>query len=370
MIIQDTKTQKRKQVKFEKPIKEGFYLVLKKRVDEYFTTNNLSRNANGFMVFKTIFILTMVVGTYLLILSNWFTGWTLLALAGFNGFFTALIGLNIAHDAIHGSYSSKTKINKRIGIVFNLIGANDYMWSIMHNSVHHMFTNIPDHDADIDQPPIIRTNPNQELWKIHRFQHIYVFFIYPLASISWVFIKDYVKMFTPHIGSYDKRKVPNREIFRLFAYKALYYILFLVVPMLVINLPWHQILMGFFFMHFVEGITLALVFQLAHIVEGTNFPQPDPTGNMEEDWATHQMYTTANFSCQSKLVTFLVGGLNYQIEHHLFPKVCHVHYTNIQPIVKQTAEEFGLPYIENKTFGGALMSHIRMMKAFGRQLTV
>ncbi len=359
-----------KQVRFEKPTPDGFYLVLKKRVDNYFNENNISKNANGLMIFKTIFIISMVIITYAVIISNTVTGWPLLALVAVNGFFTAMIGLNIAHDAIHGAYSSSTKVNKAIGLTFNLIGANDYMWDIMHNSVHHMFTNIPDHDADIDQPPIIRTNPHQDLWWIHRFQHIYVFFIYPLASISWVFIKDYVKFFSPQIGNYKMNKKPKFAFLRMLAFKLLYYTIFLVIPMIVIDLPWHVILGGFFFMHFVEGITLALVFQLGHVVEGTQFPEPNPDSRINTDWAAHQMYTSANFANNNFFANFFTGGLNFQIEHHLFPKVCHIHYKKIKPIVMQTAKEFNLPYIENKTFFGALGSHVRLMKRFGRSVTI
>ncbi|MCB0560674.1 MAG: acyl-CoA desaturase [Lewinellaceae bacterium] len=353
-------------ITFDKKEVADFYPEVRKRVDAYFKSKNIGKHANGAMIAKTVFILTVFIGSYVLLLSNIFSPGVLLLLAIVNGFFTALIGLNIAHDAIHGAFSSNSIVNKAMGLWFNIVGANDYMWMITHNVVHHTYTNIPDHDEDIDQIPIIRLNPNQDLWPIHRFQYIYVFLFYPLASLSWVFLKDYKKFFKSHIGSYDNSQHPRKEFYRLFFFKAVYYFLFLVLPFTLIELPWYYILVGFLALHFVEGLTLALVFQLAHTVEGTSFPAPDENGKIANSWAAHQMYTTANFARKNPVANFLFGGLNFQVEHHLFPRICHIHYRHIAPIVKQTAEEFHLPYIENETFIGAIGSHIRTLKKFGR----
>lgn len=351
---------------FAKKQSKDFYSILKERVEQYFMHEGISKNANAFMVFKTIFILFIFFLTYGLMLSNLFDTWVLLILVIINGFFTALIGLNIGHDAIHGSYSSNHKVNKILSLTFNIVGANDYMWRRMHNVIHHTYTNVPDHDDDINQIKFIRLNPQKELKWFHRFQHIYVFLFYPLASLSWVFIKDYAKFFRERIGSHENRH-PRKEYYRLFFYKIIYYISFLVIPLIVIQIPWYQILFGFAMLHFVEGLTLALVFQLAHVVEGPSFPQPDESGKLPNTWAVHQVYTTANFACKSRLAYFICGGLNFQIEHHLFPRICHIHYKKISKIVKQTTQEFNLPYYENTTFLSAVASHIRMLKRFGRE---
>ncbi len=353
-------------VKFSRKDKTDFFPTLRKRVDQYFKENNLSKHANSTMIIKTIFILTGFVGTYLLLLSNWFSVGQMLVLAILNGLFTALIGLNITHDAMHGSYSSNKNVNYIIGLCFNIIGANDYMWKISHNVMHHTFTNVPGQDADIDQVPVLRLNPQQELWWIHRFQYIYTFFFYALTSIAWVFVRDFAEYFHPKVAGYKRTDKPVREFLRMIFFKIIYYILFLVIPFMVIDLPWHYILIGFIILHMVEGIALALVFQLAHVVEGTHFPSPDEDGQLGTSWEVHQMYTTADFACENKLVNYFFGGLNFQVEHHLFPHICHVHYTAIAPIVKQTAEEYGLPYYSHPTYFGAIRSHIRMLKKFGR----
>ncbi len=345
---------------------QKFYSVLTHRVSQYFKENNISKHANGTMIAKTVFILFGTIGTYALLLSNTLPAWAMLIVAMANGFFTALIGLNIAHDAIHEAYSSKPFVNKALSVCFNIIGANDYIWRIKHNLIHHTYTNVPGYDDDLENSPIIRMNPKQELWWIHRFQHIYVFFLYPLASLSWVFAKDYSNFFKTKIGQYDNSKKPAIEWFRLIFYKITYYAIFIVIPVMVIELPWYYLLIGFIALHLVEGLTLSLVFQLAHVVEHAAFPLASDKGKLQKGWAEHQMYTTADFARTNPVVNFLFGGLNFQIEHHLFPKVCHVHYRKIAPIVKYTAEEFDLPYIENPTFFGALKSHVNLMKEFGR----
>ncbi len=353
-------------ITFNKSQPSEFYIVVKQRVNDYFVSRNLSRHANTGMVAKTVFILTIFVLTYFLLLSNIFSPWWLFAIAGIHGFFTALIGLNIAHDAIHGAYSSNKSVNKALGLLFNLVGANDYVWKVTHNIVHHTYTNIPDHDDDIDQIPILRLNPKQELWPIHRYQHIYGIFLYTLSSISWVFMKDYKKFFAYRIGGHINRH-PKKEYYRLFLYKALYYALFVIIPFTVIELPWWQILIGFLFLHAVEGATLSFVFQLAHVVDGPEYPEPDENGMIERSWAAHQMHTTADFARGNSLANFLFGGLNFQIEHHLFPKVCHIHYQAIAPIVKATAEEYDLPYHDNPSYLGAVRSHLRELKIMGRR---
>lgn len=358
-------------LKFVGTNKTGFYSSVRKQVDEYFLTNNLSKNANGLMVVKSILFIGGAFSFYLLILSNQFSAPVMLLFAILMGMFSAFIGFNVCHDAIHGSYSKNPKINKLFGYVFNIIGANDYVWNITHNIVHHTFTNIPDHDEDIDVAPgLIRLSPTDKVYKIQRFQHYYAFLLYGLASISWSFKKDYVKFFQKKIGNYDNSARPMRVFLRLLFFKAVYYFFSIILPLMVLNIAWWQFLIGYLCMHIAKGLVLGLVFQLAHVVEGTEFPLPNEEGNIEEAWAVHQMHTTANFARKSFWATFFCGGLNMQVEHHLFPKICHVHYPAISEIVRKTALEHGLPYIENETFGSALVSHFKMLRRLGKEALV
>ncbi|RZK54213.1 MAG: acyl-CoA desaturase [Pedobacter sp.] len=355
-----------KKVKFTNVNKSAFYATLRKRVDTHFEERDLSINANGAMWLKAVFFLGTFITLYLLIILGNLSAPIMLGLATLLGVFGAFVGFNICHDAIHKAFSKNQAINKSFSILFSLIGASAYVWSICHNIVHHTYTNISGHDEDIDVAPgLIRFCENEPVNKLQRYQHIYAFGLYSLAMLSWVFRKDYKKFFQTKIGS-QVANHPRIEYFNLFFFKFLYYFLFIVLPLIVLDVTWWQFIIGFLAMQFAQGLVLGLVFQLAHVVEGTSFPHPNNEGNIEEAWAAHQMMTTANFAVNSKVAAFFCGGLNRQIEHHLFPKICHIHYPAIGKIVKETALEFNLPYIESPTFGTALASHYRTLKRLGK----
>lgn len=362
-----TVSQRATKLKFSAANRSPFFATVRQRVDAYFTERNLSPNANPAMWRKASFFLISYVVLYGLIISNQFGTWTMLGLAGLLGLCAAFVGFNVSHDAIHGAFSGRGWVNRLLSKSFYLIGANPYVWKITHNVVHHTYTNIPGHDEDIEiAPGLVRLDVDEPHRPWQRFQHVYSFMLYGLASLSWVLRKDYIKFFRAKIGQHDNTNHPREEYINLFAYKAGYYVAFLVLPTVVLDVAWWQVLVGFVFMHLAEGVVLGLVFQLAHVVEGTAFPVPTSANTIEEVWAVHQLQTTANFAPDSQLATFLCGGLNRQIEHHLFPKVCHIHYPAIAGIVRDTAHEFGLPYLENPTFGSALVSHYRILKKLGR----
>ncbi|MEX2594957.1 MAG: acyl-CoA desaturase [Anditalea sp.] len=354
-------------IKFIDSANSLFFATVKKRIEGYFKRNNISKRANQEMVVKTMVYLFLFIGFYAVILLNVLPLYLTLLMAIGLGIIMALIGFNICHDALHGSYSNKKWVNSSLGFIFNLIGANVYIWKISHNKVHHTYTNIVGHDGDLEVAPgLIRISPVEKKKAIHRYQHLYAFPLYSLAAVSWFFRKDYVKFFQKNIGAHVN-KHPKIEYFNLFFYKMVYYALFIIIPFMIMDITWWQFLIGFLAMNFAEGLVMALVFQLAHLVEETDMPHLQGNENVEEAWAEHQMRTTANFSRNSKTAVFLFGGLNYQIEHHLFPKICHIHYPAISEIIKQTAHEFNLPYHENRSFYSALKSHYLFLKKLGRQ---
>ncbi|HVD96969.1 MAG TPA: fatty acid desaturase [Cytophagaceae bacterium] len=359
-------SSKNTKLRFIDKDKSEFFATVKVRVDEYFTQNNLSKNANGLMYFKTFLFLGGSIALYFLILLGNFSVYQLWLLAAVLGALKAFIGFNVSHDAIHGAYSSNPTFNKIMGnYSFYFIGGSPYIWNITHNQIHHTYTNIPEHDEDIEiAPGLIRLSPEDKITKIQKYQHIYGFLLYGLASVNWVLRKDYKKFYQKQIGAFINKHT-STDIFNLYFFKGLYYILFIILPLVVMNITWWQFIIGFLTMHIFMGLVLGLVFQLAHVVEGTDFPTTNVEGNIEEAWAIHQMRTTANFGTGDFITSFLCGGLNQQVEHHLFPKVCHVHYPAIAHIVRDTAHEFGVPYIENKSFFTALKSHYIMLKQFG-----
>ena len=351
--------------KFASKIEKDFAAELNTRVNLYFKENGLSRYANTEMVVKTIFHLSIWIGTYLLLLLGDFSTPVNYLLWAIMGFWMAMVTVNIGHDAIHGAYSSKKWVNNMLSHTFNFNGASAYMWKKMHNTAHHTYTNVDGFDEDIEPIPIIRISPQKKLMKIHRFQHIYAIFFYGLATISWVFIKDYVKFFKNEVGNFAGKAHPKQEYFYLFFYKIINYTIFLVLPIVLLPQPWGHTVLGFLLMHYIAGVSLGIIFMLAHVVEETHFLMPDHKNQLQHSWAVHQLYTTANFASKSWLASFLTGGLNTQVEHHLFPNVCSIHYRKLAGIVEETARQYNHPYYE-LSFPGALRSHVRFLRKMGR----
>lgn len=343
-----------------------FVTVLKERVELYFKLNKISKKANRLMIFKTVFHSSLWLGCYFSILFGNYPNSINYILWAILGLSVALTAVNIGHDAIHGAYSKKKWINKLLSFSYDLNGASSYMWESMHNLAHHTYTNISGYDGDLDLLPIIRLSSKQKLRYINRYQYLYTFFFYCFATLFWVFTKDYIKFFKNEVGNYSNKKHKYSDVAKLFINKLMYYILFIVVP--IIFVYQHDIityLWSFLLMHFVAGLTLSLIFALAHLVEKTNFPEPTSTGTIQNSWVVHQLYTTANFASNSRLAGFITGGLNTQVEHHLFPHICSIHYRKIAPIVKETAREFNIPYLEYPTFFQALKSHIAFLRKMG-----
>lgn len=349
----------------------SFYMTVRKRVDEYFKTNNISRYGNSQMVIKTIFMFTLYLTPYILLLTNVFTGaWAMIGLTVLMGFGMAGIGLSVMHDACHSSYSKHKWINEIMSYSMHIIGGSPLNWQLQHNNLHHTFTNIEGHDEDIAPLGFLRFCPHAPYKKMHRFQFLYAWFFYGMMTMMWSTTKDFSQlkrydsmgMLAGHKTTYRK------ELFKLFAAKIFYHSYILILPLIFMNVAWWQVALGIGIMHFTCGLVLALIFQPAHVVEMTDYPLPNAsTGSMEDDWAAHQLRTTANFAQRSWLFSWFVGGLNFQVEHHLFPNICHVHYKKIAPIIRQTASEFNLPYHSKKTFVGAVASHARMLYMLGRQ---
>lgn len=359
-MVEQAEAEKIK-IRFQPKREHDFATVCKERVDEYFRENHISRHANAAMVFKTLLHFGLLISLYVGILSESFSKPVLLLMCMAMGIIHGLIGVNVGHDALHGAYSSSSRLNKIIGYSYDFVGLSSYVWKISHNFIHHIYTNIPGVDHDIGKEPLLRLSPEDKLYSFHKWQHLYIFPLYCFTGINWIFVSDYAFFF----AEMKKRKIPKKDIFAFFFFKVLHVTLFLIIPLVVMTFPWWQILIGFLALQFAGGFTVAVIFQLAHVVDGLEYPQPDAEGLMENQWAEHEMHTTANFATANPFVNYVCGGLNFQIEHHLFPYLCHVHYTAVSPIVRQTAEEFGLPYHENVTFTGAVKSHLRLLKKLG-----
>ena len=354
-------------VKFNTTDQREFVKTLRKNVNNYFKENNISPRANTPMVIKSVIMfiwyflpltlmLTGVVDSSIGVLFMWI-------IMGFG-----MTGLSVAvtHDANHGAYSKNQKVNDALSYLMNLMGAYHMNWRIQHNVLHHSYTNISGYDEDI-AANVMRFSPHQKKRWIYRFQVIYAPILYSLMTISWMTAKDFTSLYR-----YHKMNLLNgqgltypKALTSLIINKAIYFSLLLVLPLILVDVPWYVTVIGFIGMQLICGGLLAFIFQCAHVQEHAEFELPNEQGAMENNWAIHQLKTTANFAKKSRLFSWFIGGLNFQIEHHLFPNICHIHYRKISEIVKQTAEEYGIPYYEQGSFLSAVKGHLLLLNRLG-----
>lgn len=356
-------------VKFA-PIKgNSFANDVRKKVNEYFKNNNISKKGNLHLLFKFILFFGMYFGPFILMLCGVITGfWWAMGSLVIMGFGLAGIGLTIMHDANHGAMSRKKWKNEIFKYTMNLIGASSINWRIQHNLLHHGFTNIHGADTDIDAPGFLRFTPHTKHRKIHKYQKFYAWFFYGLMTMGWVLYNDIKQLFefakAGHLEKFNTNL--KKELPLLLGSKLMYIGYTFVLPLLLTDFAFWQILIGFVIVHFIAGFTLAVIFQTAHVVSEIDFPMPDKKGDLDFTWAELQLKTTSNFATKNKVFTWLVGGLNYQIEHHLFPEISHVHYTKISQIVRETALEYGLPYYDHGSFWKAIGSHAKWLSKLGK----
>jgi linoleoyl-CoA desaturase len=352
------------------PVKEKpeFMKELRGAVMAYFETHKISQYGNSKLVLKTIFMMLLYLIPYFLMISGIISSFAgVLACWVFIGLGKAGVGMGIMHDANHRSYSRNMRINQWMGATLYLLGGFPPNWRYQHNTLHHGYTNIEGHDEDIDPGSFLRLSPHKPLLKIHRYQHVYAWFLYGLMTLFWVTGKEFSQLIrykksNAQLGSKSYKKL----LFLLIVSKLIYYIVFLIIPILVLPFAWYLTIVLFLAMHFTSGFVLTVIFQTAHVVPSSEYPLPNESGKLENNWAIHQLLTTTDFSPKNRVLSWFIGGLNYQIEHHLFPNISHVHYRKIAPIVREKAAKYGIPYYVQSTFRGAILSHAQMLKQLGR----
>lgn len=347
-----------------------FFQTLRKRVDSYFAEHKLRKSGGRKVYFKG----TLMIGSaaLLYIVLVFFTPIApisifLCILLGLN---LAVIGFNVMHEGGHGTFSRHHWVNRASAYLLNVLGGNAHYWSIKHNIGHHTYTNIEGMDSDIDVRPFMRLHEGQPLRWYHRYQHIYWVILYGISYLAWVFYDDFVKYFTGKTTPYAKRKRLSFKEHAIFWFTKLTYMgVYMVIPILVVGwLPW---LTGFLIVCFTCGLAISIVFQLAHVVEGTEFHNlEEGEGKSSHEWAVHQIRTTSNFGTSNKLLYWLMGGLNFQIEHHLFPRISHIHYPAISKLVKETCREYNIIYNEYSSMFKAIVSHLVHLRRLGRHRTV
>jgi linoleoyl-CoA desaturase len=339
-----------------------FPKILRRRLDRFFADQNLSPKANSAMWAKIACGLAVLAGSWIALYAFRFNSWKFVALYVLGGLAQTFLLLNIAHDSNHNAISSRPFINKTLNYVFDVCGISSYMWRILHHRGHHSCINLQGEDDAISGRGIFRFTPHESRTPWQRFQHIYALLVYALFSLDYVFVRDFQCFFFPTHDYIKRTRHSLGEYTILFAGKGFYITYMLVLPVLLLGKSPLLVAAAFFLVHLVVGLSVTLVFQTTHTIDTTYFPSQR---SEFENGVYHIFATTADYATENPVVSFLAGGLNHHIVHHLCPYVCHTHYAPLTRIVKQTAEEFGVPYRQHPTMSRAIRHHLILLKELG-----
>ncbi len=353
---------------YSQQLHSNFSSTLRVRVNEYFKINQLNKQGGASIIWKAIVMMSIYFCPYIIIICGSIVNpWVFMSMWGVMGVGLAGIGMSITHDANHNSFSKNHFVNRVAGYSMNLVGATPFLWKIQHNHLHHSFTNVHGFDTDIETPFILRFSPNEPHRWYHRFQHLYIWLFYSVSTLSWMTIKEFIQIVKFYKRGYIKtRRSFIVELIKLIGWKVIYYSYMILIPMFVLPFNDIWVVAGFLFMHLVSGIIISLVFQTAHVMPEVNFIRTDSEMKINNNWMVHQMETTCNYAPNNRFFTWFAGGLNFQIEHHLFTNISHIHYRDISSIVIETAEEFGIKYHQHSSFLRAVWAHLGMLKKLGR----
>ncbi len=343
-----------------------FFRALKTKVDFYFSSRQLSSSGNATLLGKSLFLIASAIALYTVLVFFTPTSIISIGLCALLGINLAALGFNVMHEGGHQSFSRYAWLNKASAYLLNGLGGNSYFWKVKHNINHHTYTNIEGHDADIEVGPLLRLHANQRRYWFHRFQHVYGLGLYGLSYVAWVFYHDFQKYFSGRIASgHPYPALSRREHVIFWLTKVVYLAVYVGLPVLLVG-PL-KALIGYAIVTFVCGVFISVVFQLAHVVGNTQFLSPGGQAHqVEQEWAVHQVSTTSNFATGNRFLSWLLGGLNFQVEHHLFPRVSHVHYPHISRLVKETCREFNITYLEYPSMRQAFYAHLRHLKSMGK----
>lgn len=340
-----------------------FHADLKRRVDDYFQRSGLTRFGGNAMRLKTAALISWLVLSWVLLVFTPVTVAQAVLLTISLALAQAGIGFAVMHDANHGSYSPSTRVNQTLSFSLDLIGASSHLWRQKHNILHHTFTNIAGLDADLEPGPFLRFARWQPLRRFHRFQHFYMWLLFGAFPLRWWFLDDAIQMANGRVGTQVFPALRGWALVRTLLGKAAFIAWAFVIPVLMH--PTWKIVPFYLLGSMVLGNVLASVFQLAHCLGEADFHDAAPGQLMETHWAEHQVATTVDFARKEKLLSWYLGGLNFQVEHHLFPRVCHVHYPALAVIVEETCAEHHVRYRNEPTLGSALSANVRWLRQLG-----
>jgi len=337
-----------------------FARLLNQRAEAVLGDEAAMRRAYRVVWAKSALVLVWAVSSYLVLLLVAATPAAVIAASVSLGLAAAAIGFCIMHDANHGGYSRSRIVNRLASHSLDLIGGSSYVWAAKHLA-HHTYTNVADHDPDIDALPFARFEPSQRRRCWHRYQHVYVWALYAFVTVRWQVITDPVFLIRGSVGRSPLRRPAGWNLVALIAGKVFFVTWAIAIPLALH--PAVEVAACFALVSAVASLALTVTFQLAHCIEETDTLQSGSTANPQ--WHVHQVHTTSDFAHQNTVVGWYVGGLNYQIEHHLFPRVPHTVHPRLARIVRATALECGVSYNAHQTMRDALRSHARWLRQMG-----
>ena len=341
-----------------------FQAELRRRVDAYMQQHGIRPRDCWQMYLKSAILLGTAAASYTLLVFFASTWWQALPLSLLLGLAVAGIGFNIMHDAGHGAYSKHPWINKLMSMTLDMVGGSSYIWHWNHAVFHHTYVNITEHDTDVELGKFARLTPHQKRRFFHRWQHFYLWPLYGMLAIKWHLISDFYQVIVGRIGRQSIPRPKGWDLVVFLGGKAVFFTLAFAIPLMVHSV-WIVVLF-YALISIVLGMVLSIVFLLAHVVDNADFPVPnEQSGRMEHSWAVHQIETPVDFTRGSRIAAWLLGGLNFQIEHHLFAKICHVNYPAISKVVEETCREYGVRYREHRTFFSGMVSHFRWLRLMG-----
>ncbi len=343
----------------------AFLQDIRRDVDAYLAGHHTSARGRIFLRAKAPVAITMTFACWAVLLFA-DAGWIVAGIASV-GLALGLIltGFCVQHDANHGTYFSGRRANHLVGWTSDvMLGFSSHVWRVKHNVAHHTYTNVDELDDDVTQQPFVRLLPSQASARHYRLQHVYIWFVYSLMTLHWSTTRDWQLLLRAKVGRSPVHWPRGWDLVGLIAGKVLFYAWTLLIPMLIF--PWWQVLLFALGLSMVASLVVATIFQLAHCVEEASFFAPEALQAERRIWAVHEVESTVNFCPDSRLLTWVLGGLNFQIEHHLFPKVPHTHYAAISKLVQRRAAEHGVRYTTQPTLRHALRSHYRHVRLMGR----
>ena len=345
----------------------AFHRELRQRVDTELKRLNRCRRDSAQMYLKTAIILSVFILAYVALVFFVHEAWAALVLSVVLGVATAGVGFNIMHDGGHQAYSEHRWINRMMAMTLDVVGGSSYIWQWKHGRFHHTWVNVAGHDSDIDLGVLGRLSPEQTRRPWHRWQHIYLWALYSVTAIRWHLYGDFRDIITGTIGTKPFVRPRGWDLTAFVLGKLAFFSLAFGVPLVFHSVG--VVVLFYTTTAAVAGILLALVFQMAHVVDAAAFPVPDEDGGrIDKPWAIHQLETTVDFARGNRALSWLIGGLNFQVEHHLFPRIPHVHYPAVSRVVKDTCREFGVSYLEHRTFTAGIASHYRWLRQLGRPM--